>query len=301
MSRDYSNYLQFLALEHNILYVGRDSQEIYDEISTYFASASKVDVNEEILQKINTILTKRHINVVIFDVKDNNPLIVNFFQAVKKFDDEIMTLLMFEPKEYAKLFEMMGFVDMSITYPVEKSIFEKKLFTLLSRSYALNSIGRREIILKQEGVREDAIDKFFDTYEGSALFLADDLMEIVKDLNDGNLSHQFFINIARRVDEVADIFSKAKDTESVSPIYEDLAAYLRNLDLEAISPQNLSGFTYLSEILSDVSIYLMDMFVDRIFKDVYVFEHSLKNNIDFMQNVLKGKSEDEDESELEFF
>ena len=45
----------------------------------------------------------------------------------------------------------------------------------------------------------------------------------------------------------------------------------------------------------------MDMFVDRIFKDVYVFKHSLKNNIEFMQNKLKGRSEDEDESELEFF
>lgn len=301
MSKDYSNYLQFLASGYNVLYIGKDSQIIYDEIEVYFLSSSKVDVNEKILEKINTILTKRHINIVIFDVQDNNPLVIDFFHAIKAFDDEIMTLLMFEPKEYKKLFEMVPFVDINVSYPIKKDIFQKKLFTLLSRTYALNSIGRRKIILKQENVTEDSIEKFFDTYEGSALFLADDLMEIVKNLNDGNLSHHFFLNIAQRLDDVANVFSKAKQTNSVTPIYENLASYLRDLKLEEIAPQNLSGFTYLSEILHDVSLYLMDMFVDRIFKDVYVFEESLKSNIKFMENKLIGKSEDEDESELDFF
>jgi len=301
MNKKYDKYLQFLASEYNILYIGRDSEEIYDEISEYFLSASKVDVNAQILDKINTILTKRHINIVVFDVKDNNPLVADFLRVIQSFDSEMMTLLMFEPKEYKKLFDVVPRVDISISYPIEKDVFEKKLFTLLSRSYAMNSIGRREIILKQESVSEDSIDEFFDTYEGSALFLADDLMDIVKNLNDGNLSHPFFVNIADKLDEVASIFSKAEQTKSVTPIYEDIASYLRYMKFEEIEPQNLSAFNYLSEILSDVSIYLMDMFVDRIFRDVYLFKDSLDNNMKFMKSKLEGKSEDEDESELEFF
>jgi len=301
MSKEYGKYLQFLASEYNILYIGKDSETIYDEISGYFLSASKVDVNEEILNKINTILAKRHINIVLFDVHDSNSLIKDFFRAIKNFDDEIMVMLMFESKEYEKLFDVVSYVDISVLYPIEKEIFQKNLFTLLSRPYALNSIGRREIILKQKNVTEDTTEKFFDIYEGSALFLADDLMDIVKDLNDGNLSYQFFVNIAQRLDEIANIFSKAEQTSSVTPIYEDLAFYIRTLNLEEVKPQNLSAFTCLSEILSDVSVYLMDMFVDRIFKDVYVFKHSLKNNIEFMKNKLLGKSEDDDNSELEFF
>ena len=301
MSKDYGKYLRFLASRYNILYIGRDSLKIYDEISSYFASASKIDINKQMLQKIDMTLTKRHIDIVVFDVKDNNPLIIDFFLSVKKFNEEIMTLLMFEPKEYKKLFDIVPFVDSNVSYPIDRAIFEKKLFTLLGRPYTINSIGRREIILKQENVTEDSIDKFFDTYEGSALFLADDLMEIVKDLNAGNLSYQFFENIAKQIDKAAEIFSKAKQISSVAPVYEDLAFYLRNLNLETIKPKNLSGFTYLSEILSDVSIYLMDMFVDRIFKDVHIFEHSLKNNIEFMKNRLEGKSEEEDSDDLEFF
>ena len=301
MSKEYGKYLQFLASEYNILYVGRDSQEIYDETSEGFLSTSKVDCNPQILEKIDTILTKMSIDVVVFDAKDNNPLVVEFFKAIDTFDEEIMTFLMFDPKECTKLFNVVPYVDMSIPYPVDKGIFEKKLFTLLSRSYALNSIGRREIILKQKSVTEESIDKFFDTYEGSAMFVADDLMEMVKNLNDGDLSHQFFTEMADKLDEVASIFSKTEQTKSVTPVYEELASYLRSVKFEEIAPENLSAFNYLSEILSDVSIYLMDMFVDRIFKNVYLFKDSLDSNMQFMKSKLQGESEDADESELEFF
>ena len=301
MSKQYSKYLQFLASEFNILYIGQDSHEMYDETSAYFSSAYTVDINVEILEKINTILAKQEINLVVFDAKDNNPLIGEFFKAINTFDEDILTLLMFEPKEYRKLFDVVPYVDMTITYPIEKERFQKKLFMLLSHSYALKSIGRREVILKQENMTENSVDKFFDTYAGSAMFLADDLMDIVKNLNDGHLSHQFFVEIADKLSDVAIIFSKAEQTQNVVPIYEKLATYLKNIEFEEIEPQNLSAFNYLSEILSDVSIYLMDMFVDKIFKDVYIFKDSLDNNMKFLQSKLEGKDEDEDESELDFF
>ncbi len=301
MSKQYSKYLQFLASEFNILYIGQDSHEMYDETSAYFSSAYVVDINVEILEKINTILAKQEINLVVFDAKDNNPLIGEFFKAINTFDEDILTLLMFEPKEYRKLFDVVPYVDMTITYPIEKERFQKKLFMLLSHSYALKSIGRREVILKQENMTENSVDKFFDTYAGSAMFLADDLMDIVKNLNDGHLSHQFFVEIADKLSDVAIIFSKAEQTQNVVPIYEKLATYLKNIEFEEIEPQNLSAFNYLSEILSDVSIYLMDMFVDKIFKDVYIFKDSLDNNMKFLQSKLEGKDEDEDESELDFF
>jgi len=300
MSKDYSNYLQFLATEYNILYIGKSSEEIYDETSSYFMSASKIDINKEILNKINTILLKRHINIIVLDVQKNDELAIDFYHAIREFNDEILIMLMFNPKEYKKLFEIIPFVDATVSYPIDKDTFHKRLFTVLSRTYAMNSIGRRDIVLKQENAKEEeSIDKFFDTYEGSSLFLADDLTDMVNELNAGNLTHQFFVNIANQLDKVAEIFSKTQQTKSVTPIYEDLATYLRKLDLQTIQPENLEGFTYLSNILSDVSFYLMDMFVDRIFKNVYVFEHSLQSNIMFMENRLNGKKEDE--GELNFF
>ena len=299
MSKEYGAYLQFLAAEYNVLYIGKASEDVYDETSEYFMSASKIDINQEMLEKITSVLTKRHIDVVVIDVQDNNPLAVEFYHAIRNFNEDILIMLMFDPREYRKLFEIVPDVDATVSYPINRETFHKRLFTLLSRPYALKSIGRRDIVLKQESVTEDSIEKFFDTYEGSALFLSDDLMEIVKNLNDGNISYQFLLNIATKLDEVANVFSNAKEMRGVTTIYEELADYLRKLSLDDIEAKNLEGFTYLAEILSDASVYLMDMFVDRIFKDVYVFEHSLQNNIDFMKNRLDGN--ENNASELEFF
>ena len=299
MDRDYGSYLQFLAKEYNSLYIGKDSKDFYIDVSGYFASSSSIDINRNMLNEINNILSIRDVNIVIFDAEEDNSLILEFFNTIKAYDKEIMIFLMCGTKEYDKLFEIIPFVDAVISYPIDKHIFQKRLFTLLSRGYALNSIGRREIILKQESVSEDVMDKFFDIYEGSALFLADDLISVVKKLNSGDLSNQIFIDISKHLEDVATIFSKAKQTSSVVPIYIDLAHFLIDLNFEEIKPKDIIAFSYLGEILSDVSIYLMDMFVDRIFKDVYVFEYSLKSNIEFMKNKLLGK--DEDESELEFF
>lgn len=298
--KDYSNYLQFLAAEYNILYIGKESEAIYDETANYFKSASKVDINEEILSKITQIISKRHISVVVIDVNDNNPLAVDFYHKIKADNEDTLIMLMFDPREYKKLFEIVPMVDATVSYPIKKYTFDKRLFTMLSRTYAVNSIGRRDLIAKTLAVSEEPLDKFFDTYEGSSLFISDDLLEIVKDLDAGNISAPFFSNIAYQLDEVANVFSKTQQTKIVVPIFENLAKYLREIDLESIEPQNLEGFSYLSNILSDTSLYLMEMFVDRIFRDVYLFQDSMQSNIEFMENKLNGK-EDENEGELDFF
>ncbi len=301
MSKDYSKYLRVLAAEHNILYIGKDSEEVYDKTSSYFKTSSKIDINEKMLEKITSTLIKRHITVVVIDVQNNNELSVDFYKKIRAFNEEIPILLMFNPKEYRKLFEIVPLVDATVSYPIDRDIFHKKLFTVLSQIYTINSIGQREIVLQEKNTIEEvsSIDIFFDKYEGSSLFIADDLKDIVDALNAGNLTHPFLSNIAQRLDDVAEIFSKAEQTRSVTPIYEDLASYLRGLDLEKIEPQNLKGFSYLTDILNDVSAYLMNMFVDRIFKDVQLFEYSLQDNIKFMKNQLQGS--ENSEGEVDFF
>ena len=87
--------------------------------------------------------------------------------------------------------------------------------------------------------------------------------------------------------------------ESIQPILQDLGRYLLDLDLLKVKPAGLKAFDYLAAILDDVSNTLLNMFVDRIFTDVYIIEHSLENNINFMENTLMGI--DDNSSELDFF
>jgi len=299
MGKDYGKYLQFLASEYNVLYIGQGPSDVCDEISTYFSTSSKIDINKEMLNKIVATLTKRHTNIVIIDVKDNDEIAQQFYEAIKLFNSEILIVLMFNPKEYHKLFEIVPLVDATVSYPIDEALFHKRLFGVLSIPYAIKSIGRRDIVLKHNNVVESSMDEFFDIYEGSSLFISDELLSMSKELASGNLSYDFFTHIADKVNEVANIFSKNDKTSSVSEVFEELSIYLSKLNLEEIEPSNLKAFDYLCDILNDVSVYLLDMFVDRIFKDVYVFSESLKSNIDFMKNTLDGI--DQDDGELDFF
>jgi len=299
MHKAYGKYLQFLAADYNILYIGKGASDIYNEISEYFAKASKIDMNEEMLEKISLTISKNQTNIVILDVDKNDLLAIEFFKTLKEYHTEVLIVLLFEPQEYSKLLEIMPFVDASLSYPINNELFHQRIFGVLSIPYTIKSIGRRDLVLKQDNTSEDSMDEFFDIYEGSSLFISDDLLSMVNDLNAGNLSHEFFLDIATKLKEVSDIFTKTEKTNSVSEVFLDLAHYLEKLKLDEIEPANLKAFDYLSNILNDVSIYLLDMFVDRIFKDVYVFEHSLQSNIEFMENALKGV--DEDEGELDFF
>lgn len=299
MAKHYEKYLEFLAAGYNVLYVGREQQKIFNETEDFFMSVSYVDVNEDILAKLEAILMKRHIDIVVMDAVDNNPLISEFYKKAYNFNNKILFMLLFEPKGCEKLLEIIPRVDTLLAYPLDQKSYYKKLFTLLSHPYTIDSINRRAIVLQNSDRSEDNNEVFFQNYKGSALFLSDDLMEIIKNLEDGNLSADFLNNIAIKIDQIADIFSNTETTSKVTPIFKDFAHYLRSIKLENIEPQNLEGFSYLSNILHDISVYLMDMFVDRIFKDVHVFEDSLKNNINFMKYRLEGR--EEDGSQMEFF
>ncbi len=300
MSKKYNYYIKFLAIKNNILYISKNKHKIFDLIESYFLTASYVDLNRNILNTINLTLTKRSINFVIIDVEDNDELAIEFYKAIRTYNDEVPIMLMFNPKKYQKLFDIIPNVDMTISYPINNDIFFKRLFTLLSISHISSLIGKRELTPNRETKRENPLDAFLDTYEGSALFISDILQSRIKSLNSGELTAELLEEMAENIEAIADIFSKTSQTESVEPIFLDLANYLENIKLENISVESLKGFDYLSEILDEISKYLIDMFVERIFNDVYVFEHSLQNNIIFMKNKLDNKIE-EDKDDLEFF
>jgi len=299
MGKDYKNYLRFLAAEYNVLYIGEYSEQSFDEVLKFFKSSGKKNLNELELDNISLTLSKYDINLVIIDAKDNDRVTNDFYKAIRIYNEDIPIMLIFNPKKYKKLFEIVPLVDITVSRPMNTKLFYKRLFTVLSAPYTVKSISRRDMVLKQENVKEEDIEEFFDTYQGSSIFISDDLADMVESLNNGELSKKLFKRIAKKLDEISDIFLKSKETSSVSPIYKELSTFLTEIDLNKIEPQNLKGFDYLSEILNDVSVYLLDMFVDRIFKDVYVFEHSLKSNIKFMENTILGNNEDE--GELDFF
>lgn len=299
MSRDYLKYVKFLAGKYSVLYIGDDSSFLDDELSS-LSTFLQVDANDSVLDELEGILLVSEIRVVIINIFADVAKTEEIFKRVKEYDENLYVMVIFDLGLSRELYELLPFVDSIVTYPVNKAIFYEKLFSLLSICYSLDAISRRDIVLKSKNATELDEESFYDLYAGSVMFIVNDLSDIIISLDSGEMSKQFLVSISDKLEEVVDIFSKSSKTESIVPIFKELIFFLKELELEKIEPKNLKGFSYLSNILNDINIYLSDIFIDRILKNVYIFEHSLQDNIEFMKNTFYP-SEVRTKSELEFF
>jgi len=141
-------------------------------------------------------------------------------------------------------------------------------------------------------------EEFLDTYEGEIMFVCDDLGDFVKQIDKKIIDRELLNEIAEKSQEVSDVFLSSTYTQHVTPIFLELANFLREFDVKAYEPDH-DGYVYLARIVEDIKMYIDEYFVKREFTDVYVFEDSLLNSIQFMERAFAG--EEEDLSEVEFF
>jgi len=146
----------------------------------------------------------------------------------------------------------------------------------------------------------DKLDEFFDTYEGQLIFIVDELVEYNDRLKAGELSNEMLKDVASRVQTLADIFSKEEQISDAVDVFNDFSKYLNKLDLSQIDSSLLHAFDYLCALIDDINTYMMEMFVDRVFRDVYVFQHSFENNLLFMKDAI-SLDDISNDGDLEFF
>jgi hypothetical protein len=146
-------------------------------------------------------------------------------------------------------------------------------------------------------------EEFLDTYEGEVLFLSQDLEEIVEQMQSDDFSQETLEILQQKLDDVSDVFLSSTYTQHVSPIFKELAEYVAHIEVEDFSKFS-DAKNYLCEIVSDVNTYINFYFVERTFSDVYLFQDSLKNSIEFLKRAYScdlGECEEDDGSELDFF
>ena len=298
-TKQHSHYLKYLAQGHNILLLNDKYIEHFDTISTDFDSANQRNLTQTELDNLTITLMNNNIDIVLLDFSEKNNLSNSFYESILAYNNRIVLIgIVKDEMESVEIIKKMDeFLFESFTLEELKD----KIFKILSIYYTVKSISRRDVnIVSGSSEITTNLDEFFDMYEGSSLFIVDELMEMNQALHSGELSSELINNISDKILEIANIFNYNDDIKGVSHIFNDFAQYLKNLDLENIKPSSFHAFDYLAAIIDDTNTSLMDMFVDRLFKDVYIFEHSLENNIQFMKNALTPTSQI-DESELEFF
>ena len=119
------------------------------------------------------------------------------------------------------------------------------------------------------------------------MFLNEDLNDNCDRLKDLEISEELFADISTNILKLNNILKHNKSFNKLSLTFDQLSDFLTTLDLESIRPENYSAFDYLTTIVEDITIYLDELFVYKLFKDVHVFEDSLENNIKFFEDSLK--------------
>lgn len=299
-TKQYSHYLPFLAQNYNILLLSNKNYDAYDEAKSFFACGIQRNIQNSELDNINITLMVNKIDVVLLDTTEDVQCAREFYDAVNSYNDRIVILNIVNRNLNDDLLDLMEKNDNFLFDSFSYEELKGKLVQILSVFYTIISIGRREVNLKSGSSDVTMLVDFLDFYQGSSLFIVDELIELNQRLKAGELSKELLNEIGDKILEISEIFSKHDLFVRVAPIFKDLGNFMNKLDFSAIQPRGLKAFDYVSEIIDDLNKNMMDIFVDRIFQDVHVFEDSLQNNIDFMKNHLLS-SNDTDGSELDFF
>ncbi len=127
-------------------------------------------------------------------------------------------------------------------------------------------------------------EEFLDTYEGEVLFLSQDLEGLVAEVESGAFTQETLILLKQKMLDVSDVFLSSSYTQHVSPVFKEFAELIALFKFEEFS-QSDDVMKYLCEIVCDIDSYINLYFVDRCFTDVYLFQDSLQNSIEFLQRA----------------
>jgi response regulator RpfG family c-di-GMP phosphodiesterase len=302
ITKQHSHYLKFLAKGHNFLLLSDRHFVEFDNIRDEFNLGIQRVLNEDELDNLTNTLIQNNIDIVIVDFTMSTQLAIDMYNHIKSYNDRVVVIGILNSEILNSISSFLNKLDGLLFDNFTLQELKDKLFVNLSIFYAIKAIGVRDMkITSGSSKSNDELDKFFDTYEGQLLFVVDELVELNKSLKAGELSSELLNAVADNMLILADIFSKEEHINDVVGVFKDFAEYLKSLDLSKIDAQSLHAFDYLCAIVDDTNTYMMEMFVDRVFRDVYIFHHSFENNLGFMKSAISLKDEENDDSELEFF
>lgn len=286
-----------LTRNSNILIIGTIPKVLNTVIDKYFLEKEYIAFNKESIDILNENLYEQYDIILFFVNKEKYEML---HDSITHFPQHSM--LVIEDELFKSLMSSLNTIASLSILPIREELFINKIFNVLSIKETNKILKSKEKILnkhKQYEVTND-INEFLDKYNGNIMFLNDDLNENFKRLKDLEISSELFHDIASNILKLGTIFKQNKIFYHWSNIVIDLGNFLSTLDLEKIEPSSYMAFDYLTTIVEDITIYLDELCIYRLFKDVRLFEDSLENNIKFFEDCLIAKV-DENDDNLEFF
>lgn len=291
-----SHKITLLAQNSKVLLIGTLKDELTQIIDTYFTRKEYIEFNENTAEILNDNLYGQY-DVIVFSL---DRLTLKLFKdTINYFPKHAVVLA--EACIYNSLSEYINSIFSLSILPISNDLFMDRIYNVLCIQETNRIIKSKEKVInkyKNDDVNNDISD-FLDKYHGTIMFLNEDLNDNCDRLKDLEISDELFTDISSNILKLNNILQYNKSFHKLSITFTQLSNFLITLDLASIKPENYSAFDYLTTIVEDITIYLDELFVYKLFKDVHVFEDSLENNVNFFEDSLNNVVDEEDN--LEFF
>lgn len=129
--------------------------------------------------------------------------------------------------------------------------------------------------------------------------ISDDFEFYVNQIYEGNLSAELLEQMGALLKKIQTILSQIESMREMSYILLDLAAFIQEIDFNALAYEQKEKFKMIEFIYDDISRFIQTVFVYRDTIDIYYLKDSLKSSVEQLKNsVLNFPLQEE---ELEFF
>ena len=283
-----------------ILVLGNIAENILEMLNNYFKTVELLDFTDESSQIINNTLLEQF-DIVIFSLNKES---IKYIDVLNEHSNIFKnSLVLLEENLYVDFKPYVNSVNSLLVYPLEEKQLLDKIYVLLALTETESLIKTKQKLLRKyedDDTNKD-IDTFLDQYSGQIMFINDDINENLERLNNFEFNQELFSSFAANLFELNDIFKKDSHLDTISDLFLEFGQFLDSLDLEKIDPSRYNAFDYLANIIEDLTIYIDELFIYRILKDVKIFSDSMQNNISYFEAALFGHNENGDEENLEFF
>ncbi|WP_455755965.1 hypothetical protein [Sulfurimonas sp.] len=289
--------MNLLAVNLKVLIVGSLDKKLLKTLDVYFANKEFMDITVDSVDLLNASLYEQF-DIVIFSLNKD---------SLKLYEqDEIViaknALYIISDEIYSDFKLYINEINALLISPSE-NIFLNKIYMLLGIKETDNLINTKKKILskhKDDSVN-DEIDIFLDKYSGNIMFINDDLNASLNRLKDLEISKEVFSDLTSSLIQLSSIFSENKSLNQVSVLLREFSQFIDTLKVETIEPSRYSAFDYLTYIIEDLTLYIDELFIYKVFKDIHIIQDSMQNNITYFEAQLFGLKEDDNEDNLEFF
>lgn len=293
-----SNKINLLSQSSKILIVGKTDDISNDIVNKYFTHKEYLDLNENTLNILSENFYEQF-NIILFSLDKEE------FDIFNKNSIKIPknSLFIINDELYLDFKIYLNRVSALLIKPVKEDELSSKIYSLLSTNEADKLLKTKEKVInkyKNEDINDD-IDTFLDKYSGEIMFINEELNDNLGSLQDLDMSKEVFSNISLSLVKLSNVMKKNSNLLHLSTLFSEFSQFLDALELEKVEPSRYSAFDYLTNIIEDLTIYIDELFVYRLFKDVKVFEDSMSNNINYFESQLFGLDEKDESDNLEFF